>query len=140
MIKFGTINEEVPFCLAKGDIVNCRYKNRLDRYCIFTSLLQLIIVADWDDWFLDETFNISPKNWYQDLNILVYKKNNIYLSLTNISMSHKSYELYNKIFKDLLFLFEQSKIESLLKNINNNFDKPNILWYIWLFEKVYYKN
>ena len=44
-IKFGSMNEEVPFCLSKGDIVNIRYKNRLEKYCIFTSLLQLKIAA-----------------------------------------------------------------------------------------------
>ena len=66
-IKFGSMNEEVPFCLSKGDIVNIRYKNRLEKYCIFTSLLQLKIAAECDDWFLDATFKIAPKNWYQFL-------------------------------------------------------------------------
>ena len=56
------MKEKEPFCLSKGDIVNLRYKNRLEKYCIFTSLLQLKIAEECEDWFLDETFKISLKN------------------------------------------------------------------------------
>ena len=31
-IKFSSMNEEVPFFLAKGDLVNCKYKNRIELY------------------------------------------------------------------------------------------------------------
>lgn len=105
-IKFCSMDEEIPFCLSKGDIVNLSYKNRLEKYCIFTSLLQLKIAAESDDWFLDATFKIAPKNWNQVLNIWGYKKkNNIYMPLASILMNRKSYELYDKVFKELLLLF-----------------------------------
>lgn len=41
-IIFDNINkneEGVPFCLCKGEFINLRYKNRLEKYVIFTSLI-----------------------------------------------------------------------------------------------------
>ena len=116
-IKLGDMSEPVPFCLSRGDIVNLRYKGRLERYCIFTSLMQMKIAADCDDWFMDATFKVAPKKWYQVFNIWGYrKKNDLYMPLANILMSQKSYELYDKIFREFKYLFDQFQIEIEYKN------------------------
>ena len=44
-------DEGLPFCISKGKFVNIRYKNRLEKYIIFTSLYQLKMASDCDDFF-----------------------------------------------------------------------------------------
>ena len=53
---FNNDKEGVPFCLSRGEFVNLRYKNS-----ILTTLYQLKIASDCDDYFLDGTFKIIPK-------------------------------------------------------------------------------
>lgn len=79
--NFERNEEGVPFCLSKGEYVNLRYKNRVEKYIIFTSLYQLKIAADCDDFFLDGTFKCAPKGYYQMLNLwgFIRKKILIYL-------------------------------------------------------------
>ena len=63
-INFDNIdkNEEgVPFCLSKGEFINLRYKNRLEKYVIFTSLYQLKMFDDCDEYYADGTFKSAPK-------------------------------------------------------------------------------
>ena len=55
IINFNNISkheEGVPFCLAKGELFNLRYKNRTEKYIIFTSLYQLNISGDCDVFLL----------------------------------------------------------------------------------------
>ena len=111
-------NEEgVPFCLSKSEFINLRYKNRLEKYVIFTSLYQLKMFGECDEYYADGTFKSAPKGWYQLFNIWGYKKsNNIYLPLANIIMSNKSYEIYDKVIKEFLSYFENYKIDIDFKN------------------------
>ena len=111
-------NEEgVPFCLSKSEFINLRYKNRLEKYVIFTSLYQLKMFGECDEYYADGTFKYAPKGWYQLFNIWGYKKsNNIYLPLANIIMSNKSYEIYDKVIKEFLSYFENYKIDIDFKN------------------------
>ena len=56
-----------------------------------------------DEIFIDETFKIAPKNWFQLLNIYRYFKiKNIYIPLTYGLLSSKSEELYTEFFTQLL--------------------------------------
>ena len=78
-INFDNIdkNEEgVPFCLSKGEFINFRYKNWLEKYVIFTSLYQLKMFDDCDEYYADGTFKSAPKGWYQLFNIWGYKNSN----------------------------------------------------------------
>ena len=98
--------------MSKGDILNLLYNNRKEKYCIFSSHLQLKWASNCDDFFLDATFKSASKNWIQLFNIWGYiRKHNEYVPIANILMSHKSYELYNKIFKEILYLFDSFNIE-----------------------------
>ena len=89
-----------------------RYKNRVEKYIIFTSLYQLKIAVDCDDFFLDGKFKCALKGYYQMLNLWGFiRKKNAYLPISNIILSNKSYELYEKIIKEFIHFFESFNIE-----------------------------
>ena len=47
-------NEEgVPFCLSKSEFINLRYKNSIEKYVIFTSLYQLKMFGECDEYYAD---------------------------------------------------------------------------------------
>ena len=55
--------------------------------------------------FIDGTFKVAPKNWYQLLNIFGYDKNhNIYMPLAFIILNAKSEEIYNEVFEKIIVL------------------------------------
>lgn len=82
--NFDLYEEGVLFCLSKGEYINLRYKNRVEKYIIFTSLYQLKIAADCGEFFLDGTFKSARKGYYQMLNQWGYRRNkNVYLPISN---------------------------------------------------------
>ena len=79
------------------------------------------ISGDCDDFFIDGTFKSSPKGYYQLLNIFEYfRKRDFYLPIANIALSNKSYELYEKLFKEFFPFYE-------MYNIDINFSKKSII-------------
>ena len=156
-INFNNNNkseDEVPFCLSKGEFINLRYKNRIEKFVIFTSLLQLKIGAECDDYFIDGTFKACPKGWYQLLNIWAYKRNNnVYLPIANILLSQNSYELYDKVIKEFLTYSENFNIEinfkgksimldfehSLRNAIRNNLSEIKLVSCYFHYAKAIYK-
>lgn len=117
--------DDVPFCLCKGEFINIRYKNRFGKYVIFSSLYQMKIASECNDFFLDGTFKTAPKDYYQILNIWGYKKNNnVFLPLANILLSHKSFELYDKVIKEILAILQYNniKIDFSDKSIMSDFE------------------
>ena len=79
--------------------------------------------------FIDATFKIAPKNYYQILNIIGYDETkNFNMPVFHIIMSNKSFESYNKIFQEILNLLEEYKIKINFKNIiiNCDFEKSLI--------------
>ena len=79
--------------------------------------------------FIDATFKIAPKNYYQILNIIGYDKTkNFNMPVFHIIMSNKSFESYNKIFQVILNLLDEYKIKINFKNIiiNCDFEKSLI--------------
>ena len=96
------ISEE-NFCIAKEVFINFNKNNRLEKYIMFSSPFQLNLYTEIDELFIDGTFKVAPKSWYQLLNIYGYIKNkNIYLPLTYGLLSSKSEELYTEYFTLLL--------------------------------------
>ena len=89
-----------------------------------------------DELFIDRTFKVAPKNWFQLLNIFGYEKKEFYMPLAYIILNSKSEEIYNKVFGELVNLiktytkikdFDGIKIISdfelpLRKAIKNNFE------------------
>ena len=41
--------DNVPYCLSKGEIINIRYSNSNEKYIILTTLYQIKEMADCDD-------------------------------------------------------------------------------------------
>ena len=101
------------------------------------SEFQIKLFTNVSEIFIDGTFKIVPKNWYQLLNIFGFDdKNKIYTPLAYILLSSKNEELYNIVFAELIRIiknntniksFEGVKIMtdfelSLRKSVKNNFE------------------
>ena len=96
-------NTEEAFCIYKGDFINFHKKNKLERVIIFSSQFQLNLFKEINELYIDGTFKVSPKNWFQLLNIFGYIKNkNIYIPLSYIILSSKDEELYTHAFNELI--------------------------------------
>ena len=80
------------------------------------SEFQLNFFTQIEELFIDGTFKIAPKNWYQVLNIFGYnKKINFYMPLAYVVLNSKSEEIYNHIFQNLVYLI---KTNTNLKTFN----------------------
>ena len=100
------------------------------------SEFQINFFQNVDELFIDGTFKVAPKNWFQLLNIFGYEKKEFYMPLAYIILNSKSEEIYNKVFGELVNLiktytkikdFDGIKIISdfelpLRKAIKNNFE------------------
>ena len=130
-------NYDELFCPAKGEYINYRKNNKLEKYVIFMSEFQINYFTEIEEIFIDGTFKVAPKNWYQLLNIFGYnKKQNFYMPLAYIILNSKSEEIYNEVFYKIIQLikyhtnlksFEDIKIMSdfeigLRKAIKKNFE------------------
>ena len=86
----------------------------MERYIIFSSQFQLNLYKEVDEIFIDGTFKIVPKNWYQLLNIFGFiKSKNFYTPLSYILLSSKNQELYDEVFTQLI------KFIKIHSNFNN---------------------
>ena len=130
-------NTEQNFCPFKGEFINYKKNNKLEKFIIFMSEFQINLFTNVSEIFIDGTFKIVPKNWYQLLNIFGFDdKNKIYTPLAYILLSSKNEELYNIVFAELIRIiknntniksFEGVKIMtdfelSLRKSVKNNFE------------------
>ena len=53
--------------------------------------------------FIDGTFKVAKKNWYQLLNIFGYdNKHNFYMPLAYITLNSKSEDIYNEFFQKII--------------------------------------
>ena len=106
-IKIKLSNNELiteeNYCIAKGEIINFKNNNKLEKYVIFSSDFQLNLFIEINELFIDATFKICPPNWYQLLNIFGYiEKRKFYLPMGHILMNSKSENLYNTVFTVLI--------------------------------------
>ena len=68
--------------------------------------------------FIDGTFKVAPKNWYQLLNIFGYdKKHNIYKPLAFIILNTKSEEIYNEVLEKIIELVKSNTSLKSFKDI-----------------------
>ena len=72
-------NFKSNFCLAKGEFININKKKKLERYILFSTEFQLNLFTEFTEIFIDGTFKICPKNWYQLLNIFGYIEKKIFI-------------------------------------------------------------
>ena len=88
-------NNEEAFCVYKGDFINFNKNNKLERFIIFSSQFQLNLFSEIDELYIDGTFKVCPKNWYQLINIFGFIKNkNFYIPLAYIIVNSKDEELF----------------------------------------------
>ena len=91
------------FCLAKAEFINFNKKNKLEKFAIFGSEFQLNFYIEIQELFIDGTFIIYPKNYYQLVNIFGYNKHkNFYMPLSFILLFSKNEELYTAAFSQLI--------------------------------------
>ena len=109
--------KNLPFCPIKSSFTNYNQKNRQESYIIFTTIWQLKLFYKITYIFIDATFKTSPRGFYQTLNIMGFveevKKP---IPLLIFPMTHKSFEIYDIIFRELKYLLETL-------NIKVNYDK-----------------
>ena len=95
------------FCLAKSEFINFKKNNKLEKYIIFGSEFQLNFYNEIQELFIDGTFKICPKNYYQLVNIFGFNKNkNFYMPLNYILLTSKNEELYTEAFEHLIRLIQ----------------------------------
>ena len=84
-------SKNLPFWLNNTKFFN-PIKNRIEQYIIFSSKFQIKFLIDATHIFIDATFKIAPKNFYQILNILAHNdKTKITIPVAFILMTNKSY-------------------------------------------------
>ena len=109
--------------------MNPSKKWKLEKYIILTSIFQFLFLTKATNIFIDATFKVAPKNFYQVLNIMVYEeKKKFTMPVVHILMSSKSYYSYKKIFQDIKNILNENKIDVDFKNtiINCYFEKSLI--------------
>ena len=62
-------NTEQNFFPFKGEFINYKKNKKLEKFIIFMSEFQINLFTNVTEIFIDGTFTIVPKNWYQLLNI-----------------------------------------------------------------------
>ena len=118
--------KNIPFCFQKENFLNPQKKFREESYILFTTLWQLKLIEKSKQIFIDATFKISPKGYYQLLNIFAnIDDNNFEIPLIHVLMTNKSYLSYKKVF---------GAINDILKelNLDNNFENK---YFMTDFEK-----
>ena len=104
-------SRELPFCLNNTKFYNPK-KNRIEQFIIFSSKFHLQFLGETTHLFVDATFKIAPKNFYQVLNILSRnEKTNFTVPVAFVLMTSKTYESYLKIFQELKFIIQNYGIK-----------------------------
>ena len=79
----------------------------MEKYIIFGSEFQLNFYSEIQELFIDGTFKICPKNYYQLVNIFGFnKKKNFYMPLNFILLISKNEELYTETYAHLIRLIQ----------------------------------
>lgn len=120
LIKVDLGEEEnllnLAFCPLKENFINFK-KNKKENIVFFTIKYQLNVLSECEGIFIDGTFKMAPKNYYQILNFWGYlKTKKIYLPLLHALMTSKSQQAYNHVFNSLLQLLNDFNIEVTFEN------------------------
>ena len=80
---------EENFCIFKGEFINFKKHKRIEKYIVLMAEFQINFFQNVDELFIDGTFKVAPKNWFQLLNIFGYEKKRILYA----------FSIYNSKFK-----------------------------------------
>jgi len=107
-------NSKEAFCLAKAEFIKINKNNKLEKYVIFGSQFQLNFYTEVQELFIDGTFTICPKSYYQLANAFGYNRNkHFHMPLNFILLSSKSEELYTEAFFHLANIIKShTKLQS----------------------------
>lgn len=106
--------KDIPFCYKYVNFINPTKKHANEKYLIFTSAFQIKLLKKVKQIYIDGTFQICPKNYYQVINIAGYLEDiNAIVPIFLIPTTGKTEYLYNHIFND---------IKLILKDANYNLE------------------
>ena len=146
-------SKNLPFCLVNNKFIN-PIKNRVEHYIIFSSKYNMTFLSKASYIFIDATFKVSPKNFFQLLNILVFiQDHNFVYPIMHVLMSNKSFISYQKILKDIKIFSDNYNInideknirficdfeKSLIKSINTEFSKSKLNGCFFHYVKALWK-
>ena len=104
-------------------------KNRKISYILYN--IPFKIISESSEIFIDGSFKMCPKKYYQILNIWGYlNSKTLYIPLLYILMTSKNFITYKHIFENIKIILADN-------NIENNFNKKSITTdYKNLYEKT----
>ena len=109
--------KNIPFCFQKENFLNPQKKFREKSYILFTTLWQLKLIEKSKQIFIDATFKISPKGYYQLLNIFAnIDDNNLEIPLIHVLMTNKSYLSYKKVFGAINDILKELNFDNKFEN------------------------
>ena len=113
--------KDLPFCYLNLKYLNPEKNNRLESLILFTSEIQLKKLEKAEQIFMDATFKVCPKNFYQLFNIIIsIEEGKFIFPVIHVLMTHKSEFSYRMIFNNLNIIIKAKKIEF-------NFEKKHIM-------------
>ena len=95
------------------------------KYIIFTSTFQLNLLTKAQQLFIDATFEVCPKYYYQILNVDGYfKEINGIMPLIFIPFTSNTEEIYDQIFQNIYKIMDYNKInhKNIYKFIMSDFE------------------
>jgi hypothetical protein len=141
-IDLGETEElkKISFCPSKENFIDLS-SNKLERIVFFTSIFQLKLLSECEELYIDETFKLAPKNYYQILNIWGYSETKkLYLPLMHILMTSKNQIAYKHVFNKIKEFITDNNLninltkkiittdyEKSLRNALNEVFKPKLL-------------
>lgn len=104
--------KNIPFCLKNVSYIDNNNNGKLEKYILLTTNFQLNMLTNSTQLFIDATFKVAPRGFYQVLNIAGYiPQMNGIIPLILIPMTSKSENIYNKVFTDIFEYISLYKID-----------------------------
>ena len=98
----------IPFCLVFYKFLN-RKNKRSEIFIILSINFHLLFLYKTSHIFIDETSKLTPLNYYQIFNILIYEDNNKFIfPIAHIIMTNKYFLSYEKVFQEINNLLKES--------------------------------
>ena len=112
--------QNLPFCYKYVNFINFTKINKMENYIIFTSSMQINLLRKCTQIFIDGTFKICPKTFYQVINIGAFLPDiDGIIPIFLIPTSGKSEAVYQQIFLDVKKILIENNIN--INKITNKF-------------------
>ena len=112
--------QNIPFCYKYVNFINFSKDNKMEKYIIFTSSMQINLLKKCTQIFIDGTFKICPKTFYQVINIGAFLPDiDAIMPIFLIPTTGKSEVVYHEIFSDVKKILIENNIN--ITKITNKF-------------------